>query len=105
MLPDDDPQKQVVTDYRQATRAPTKQPVSTFGGHAYDGLRILVDAMKRAGSTDPQTIRDEIEKTKGFVGTGGVVNMSPAPTTSASTSRRSACSRSRTATGPGARVS
>ena len=41
------------------------------------GSMILVDAMKRADSTDPKKIRDEIEKTKGFVGTGGIVNMSP----------------------------
>jgi branched-chain amino acid transport system substrate-binding protein len=65
-----------VTEYRQAYESATKQPVSTFGGHAYDGLFILVDAIKRANSTDPQKIRDEIEKTKGFVGTGGIVNMS-----------------------------
>ena len=32
--------------------------------------------MKRANSTDPKKVRDEIEKTKGFVGTGGIVNMS-----------------------------
>ena len=32
--------------------------------------------MKRANSTDPEKIRDEIEKTKGFVGTAGIVNMS-----------------------------
>jgi branched-chain amino acid transport system substrate-binding protein len=33
--------------------------------------------MERAKSTDPAKVRDEIEKTKGFVGTGGIVNMSP----------------------------
>lgn len=76
-LPDSDPQKKVVVDYKQTYESTAKQPVSTFGGHAYDGLFILVDAMKRAISTDPKKIRDEIEKTKGFVGTGGVVNMSP----------------------------
>jgi branched-chain amino acid transport system substrate-binding protein len=75
-LPDSDPQKKVVTEYKQAYEGATKQPVSTFGGHAYDGLFILVEAMKRANSTDPQKIRDEIEKTKGFVGTGGIVSMS-----------------------------
>ena len=37
----------------------------------------MVDALKRANSTDSDKVRDEIEKTKGFVGTGGVVNMSP----------------------------
>jgi branched-chain amino acid transport system substrate-binding protein len=43
----------------------------------YDGLMILVDAMKRAKSADKAKVRDEIEKTKNFMGTGGVVNMSP----------------------------
>jgi len=76
-LPANDPQKKVVTEYKQAYESATKQPVSTFGGHAYDGLFILVEAIKRANSTDSKKIRDEIEKTKGFVGTGGIVNMSP----------------------------
>ena len=75
-LPESDPQKKVVTDYQKTYESTAKQPVSTFGGHAYDGLFILVEAMKRANSTDPKKVRDEIEKTKGFVGTGGIVNMS-----------------------------
>src|SRR6478736_4911933 len=53
------------------------QPVSGFGGHAYDGLMIFAEAAKRAGSFDKAKVRDEIEKTKNFIGTGGVVNMSP----------------------------
>ena len=76
-LPDGDPQKPVVVAYKQTYEKATGQPVSTFGGHAYDGLFIVVEAIKRAGSADREKIRDEIEKTKGFVGTGGVVNMSP----------------------------
>ena len=62
--------------YKQAYEQATGQPVSTFGGHAYDGLMILVEAMRRAGSADPVKVRDEIRRTKGFVGTGGVVTMS-----------------------------
>jgi branched-chain amino acid transport system substrate-binding protein len=76
-LPDSDPQKAVVVGYTKDFVAYAKQPVSTFGGHAYDGLNILVEAIKRAGSLSGEKIRDEIEKTKGFIGTGGVVNMSP----------------------------
>jgi branched-chain amino acid transport system substrate-binding protein len=76
-LPDGDPQKKVVLDYKKTFEDTAKQPVSTFGGHAYDGLFIMVEAMKRANSTDPKKVRDEIEKTKGFVGTGGIVTMSP----------------------------
>ena len=76
-LPDSDPQKKVVVDYKKTYEAKTGQPVSTFGGHAYDGLMILVEAMQRAKSADKAKVRDEIEKTKGFIGTGGIVNMSP----------------------------
>src|ERR1700723_1378009 len=37
-LPDADPQKKLVVDYKQPYEDGAKQPVSTFGGHAYDGL-------------------------------------------------------------------
>lgn len=75
-LGDDDPQKPVVMSYTAMYEKTTGQPVSTFGGHAYDGLMILVEAIKRAGSLDPGKIRNEIEMTKGFMGTAGLVNMS-----------------------------
>lgn len=75
-LPDNDPQRPVVVNYTKAFVDYAKQPVSTFGGHAYDGLNILIEAIKRANSTDGEKVRDEVEKTKGFIGTGGVVNMS-----------------------------
>ncbi|HEY7460156.1 MAG TPA: ABC transporter substrate-binding protein [Xanthobacteraceae bacterium] len=76
-LPNNDPQKPVAEAYKKTYEQGTGQPVSTFGGHAYDGLMILVESAKRAGSWDKSKVRDEIEKTKGFVGTGGIVNMSP----------------------------
>jgi len=76
-LPDNDPQKPVVVAYKNTFEAKTGQPVSTFGGHAYDGLMILAAAAKRAGSFDRAKLRDEIEQTRGYVGTAGVVNMSP----------------------------
>jgi branched-chain amino acid transport system substrate-binding protein len=72
-----DPQKPVVTAYRKAYNDRYKEDVSTFGGHAYDGLMIAVDAFKRVGSTDKAKVRDAIEATKGYIGTGGKVNMSP----------------------------
>ncbi len=75
-LPASDKQKPVVESYKKTYEEKTKQPVSTFGGHAYDGLMILVEAAKRAKSWDKAKVRDEIEKTKNFIGTGGVVTMS-----------------------------
>jgi len=76
-LPDSDPQKKVVVGYKTIYEQKTGQPVSTFGGHMYDGLMILVEAMQRAKGADKAKVRDEIERTRGFIGTGGVVNMSP----------------------------
>jgi branched-chain amino acid transport system substrate-binding protein len=76
-LPANDPQKPVVVAYAHNYQAKTGQPVSTFGGHAYDGLMILTEAMQRAKSADKAKVRDQIEKTKGYIGTGGIVNMSP----------------------------
>lgn len=75
-LPDADPQKPVLIAYKKQYEA-KHGPVSTFGGHAYDGLYIAVGALQRAGGADKATVRDEIEKTKGFIGTAGVFNMSP----------------------------
>ena len=75
-LPDTDPQKKVLLDYKTKFEAKHGE-VSTFGGHAYDGLFIAVAAIERAKGTDKAKVRDEIERTKGFVGTAGVFNMTP----------------------------
>lgn len=77
LLPANDPQKPVVMAYEKAYKAKYNTDVSTFGGYAYDGLMIAVDAIKRAGGTDKAKVRDAIEATKGFVGTSGTFNMSP----------------------------
>ncbi len=77
-LPDSDPQKPIVVNYTRTYEQKSGQAVSTFGGHAYDGLMILTQAMGRAGSADKAKVRDEIEKTKAYIGTGGIVNMTPA---------------------------
>ena len=75
-LPDSDPQKKVVVDYSREYSARFKSDVSTFGGHAYDGLMLAVEAIRRAGSTDKNAVRTALEGVRGYVGTGGVVNMS-----------------------------
>ena len=76
LLLDSDPQKVVVVAYKRDYESRYKSDVSTFGGHAYDGLMLAADAIKRAGGTDKAKVRDAIENTQGYVGTGGVVRMS-----------------------------
>jgi len=74
-LSDSDVQKPVLIAYKSKYEA-AHGDVSTFGGHAYDGLMMAAEAVQRAGSTDKAKVRDEIEATKGFIGTGGVFTMS-----------------------------
>jgi len=76
ILPDADPQKKVVVAYKSEYETKYKSDVSTFGGHAYDGLMLAAEAVRRAGGTDKAKVRDALEATRGYVGTGGVVNMS-----------------------------
>jgi branched-chain amino acid transport system substrate-binding protein len=75
-LADSDPQKLVVAHYTREYQARFKSDVSTFGGHAYDGLMLAVEAIRKAGSTDKAKVRDALESLKGYVGTGGIVNLS-----------------------------
>ena len=75
-LPASDPQKTVVVNYKREYEARFKSEVSTFGGHAYDGLMLALEAIKKAGSTDKAKVRDAIEGVRGYMGTAGVINMS-----------------------------
>ncbi|MHB0975956.1 MAG: ABC transporter substrate-binding protein [Candidatus Aquicultorales bacterium] len=47
-----------------------KKAPDHFAGHGYDGINIVFEAMRKAGG-DRAKLRDEIEKTKGFVGVDG----------------------------------
>jgi branched-chain amino acid transport system substrate-binding protein len=76
-LPAADPQKKVSVDYAKEFETQAKMDVSTFGGYAHDALFMVVDAVKRAGGTDKQKLRDAIEATSGFVGVSGIYKMSP----------------------------
>ncbi len=75
-LPEDHPQKKVLMEYKKAYEERFKEPASTFGGHAYDALWLVINALREVGP-DRAKIRDYIENLKGFVGTGGIFNFSP----------------------------
>ncbi len=71
----DDPQLSLLEDYAERYRAHTGKSPDTFGGHAWDAVELVVKALEEVGE-DRAQIRDMIEKTTGFVGTGGVFNYS-----------------------------
>ena len=75
LLEEGDPQRQVVHDYVAAYEARFNDTPSTFAGYAHDAVRILVDAIERAGTTDGVAVRDAIRETADFAGTTGIVTM------------------------------
>jgi len=76
LLPDSNPQKKLLVEYKKEYEERFHEDASTFGGHAYDALLILVEGIKKAGSTDPAKVRDAIENLQGVAGIGGIFNFS-----------------------------
>lgn len=68
---------QVATEFIERYTERYGKTPDTFAGHAYDALYLIVEAMRRLpeGFTR-EDLRDEIERTKGFVGIGGIFTFS-----------------------------
>ena len=75
ILPNDHPQKRVTMGYLRAYSAKYNEPLSSFGGHAWDALTMIEQALAAAGC-DKAKIRDYLENLTGFVGQHGVFNFS-----------------------------
>ena len=45
-----------------------------FASHGYDGVALLVEAIKRAGSTDPKAMQAALNNLSGFAGADGIFN-------------------------------
>jgi branched-chain amino acid transport system substrate-binding protein len=75
-LPDKHPQKALLVAYKKEYEKKYGEDVSTFGGHAYDAMEMLVAALRKAGA-DREKVRSALEGLTGLVGTAGVFNFSP----------------------------
>jgi len=76
-LADNHPQKKVTMEYMRFYKGKYNEPLSSFGGHAWDALHLVAKAIEAVGC-DRAAIRDYLEmKTAGFVGQHGVFNYSP----------------------------
>ena len=76
LVPADNPQKKIIEIYNKAYQEKYKEPVSSFGGHGWDALNLVIDALKAVGP-DSAKIRDYIETRTNFIGQHGVFNFSP----------------------------
>jgi branched-chain amino acid transport system substrate-binding protein len=75
-LPDTNPQKSLLVEYKTEYEALYNEQASTFGGHAYDAVLLLKTAIEQAKSSDRDAIANQIEKITNLAGTAGIFNMS-----------------------------
>lgn len=80
LVPDsftDPAQKAVVDAFVTAYKGATGNAPPTFAGHAFGGLTLLIDAITRAGSTEPAAIQTALNETKGVTTPDGIYNYTP----------------------------
>jgi len=61
-----------VADYKKRNKGQTPDALAAVG---YDAAGVMIDAIRRAGSTDRGKIRDALATTKGFPGVTGTITM------------------------------
>ncbi len=76
LLPDSDKQKKSLLKYIQDYKRHYKREGDHFGGHAWDAVMLIKEAIEKGGDS-PAAVRDQLEKTKNFSGIGGIFNFSP----------------------------
>jgi branched-chain amino acid transport system substrate-binding protein len=76
LLPNSESQKKSLVSFVKDYQKHYKAEGDHFGGHAWDAVMLLKNAIERGAET-PAAIRDQLEKTKNFCGIGGTFTYSP----------------------------
>jgi len=77
-LPDTDPIKATILDYKTRYRARYSEETDVYGGQAWDGIGMVAQAITRAGGSDRGKIRAGLEEhVREYKGVGGVFTFSP----------------------------
>ena len=71
-----DPAKPQTKAFIEAYKKDSGTEPYNLNGYGYDGVMLVADAIKRAGSTDKEKVRAAMQATKGFVGVMGAVGSS-----------------------------
>jgi branched-chain amino acid transport system substrate-binding protein len=66
--------RRFVTAYR---RRYSRRPENAFAALGYDTMRLIADAIRRAGSSDPSAIRRALAATRGFEMVTGTISYAP----------------------------
>jgi branched-chain amino acid transport system substrate-binding protein len=75
-MPTTDPQIKALLGYVNDYKKHYKVEGDHFGGHAWDAMMLLKNAIEKSGDS-PAAIRDQLEKTTNFAGIGGTFSYSP----------------------------
>jgi len=77
-LPDSDPIKSTILDYKARYRAKFNEETDVYGGQAWDGIGMVAQAITKAGGSERGKIRAGLEESiRGYRGVGGIFNFSP----------------------------
>jgi branched-chain amino acid transport system substrate-binding protein len=68
----------LVQEFREAFKAKANLEPDANGATARDSLYIIIDAIQRANSADPEAIRDALEETSNLEGATGTITIDPA---------------------------
>lgn len=69
--PVNDVSDKFLADYK----AKFNKEANAFAALGYDAYMLIIDAIERAGSADPEAIQAELVKTEGFVGATGTITL------------------------------
>ena len=76
-ISDTDPAKKVLQEFNRRYFERFKTPATYYAGQSADGIALIAEGLRMAGSGDPVKLRDALEGIKNFVGNNGVFNLSP----------------------------
>jgi branched-chain amino acid transport system substrate-binding protein len=77
-LPDGDPIKATILDYKARYRAKFNEETDVYGGQAWDGIGMVAHAIARGGGSERGKIRAGLEEhVRDYRGVGGVFQFSP----------------------------
>ncbi|MGL4343965.1 MAG: ABC transporter substrate-binding protein [Cellulosilyticaceae bacterium] len=67
--------KKFVAEYKKAY--PDRESVAAVSALGYDAYLLVIDAIERAGSAEPEKIKEALATTKGFEGVTGKIDITP----------------------------
>ena len=68
----DPKQKEIVTTFMADYKAKYGSDPNSFAAHAYDGLTVVLEAIKAAKSTDPKALQGQLDKLTKLSSAGGI---------------------------------